>query len=290
METKNDSNLKNELKESLLINERNKNNTGKTKVIFTQDKNNIKNPEENVNSNSKINIKRKSVIFFITLIFTLYIILHCYFFYHMHDKNIIKTSKNKVRRLKVSTLEITLKLYYNESFINSSVLSSHFDRKLDTIYNNNYTMNTSLNNSNITDKDDIIKIIYDIEVNEIINLESLFLSSNIKGINISGKNFPSINSTRSMFEKAKYLSYVNFEGVDFSKVETMERMFFGCDNLLSINLSNLNMSNVKYTSEMFKSCSSLISVNFSNTKLNNLIQMDSMFYGCTRLSSLILFD
>ena len=122
------------------------------------------------------------------------------------------------------------------------------------------------------------------------SLNSMFLATNVKEINLSNFNTRGVTDMSNMFGSCYRLTSLDVSGFDTSKVTDMSNMFYGCYGLTSPDVSGFDTSKVTNMKSMFSNCSGLTSLDLSGRGWNtsSVTNMSSMFYGCLRLTFLDL--
>ena len=122
----------------------------------------------------------------------------------------------------------------------------------------------------------------------ITNMNSMFIGSSLKEINLSNFNTNNVNDMSYMFYRCTKLKELNLSNFNTTNVTNMSHMLEGCRSLIKLNLSNINTNNLTNMRMMFYECSSLKELNLSNFNTNNVNDMSLMFYECSSLKELNL--
>ena len=290
--------LKEELGEFLIC-DCDKNKTQEVKEVSISNKSKIPNPKEDSYKYTKIQnnniikkVKSNLICIFFLISFIIVLSSMVYIYSSSKTKNNNKTKKEK-RKLEHAILEFELKV---NDIGTQNILNNDFSDNPSQIIIINRTGDEKVlyedfneRSINITDKEDTIKLVYDLNNSDTLNCEKMFLGTDITEINIKEKNNARIESMVKMFESCQYLSSVNINNLNFSKIETMEEMFKDCKLLSSIDLSNVNMRYVKSTKKMFSGCTSLTLINFTKSQVYELETMEYMFENCESLTLVKIF-
>ena len=304
-----------ELQDFLICDKCNKNHSLKKEdvpiadIISTQNKKeNLKGNLSNIYEYDKIqrddyknknfNFCKKCLIFL--SIFLILSLINIYIYSSYYQKRNIRninnnTNKHKkgknINKRKLVQYGVEIFIKFNESK-KDYILNKNFNLEPNKIIikekNNDITIceNNCTNNLRINAENNIIELIFYLEeIKGTINFDSMFKGcNNIKEINISGINYPIVNSTFQMFMDCNSLSLFNFENISFTDLATMEEMFSNCNSLQYVDFSNQDLGNVISTKHMFENCCSLTSVSFSGADFKNLEIAESVFENCKLLN------
>ena len=262
------------------------------------------NKEENLKQiKSKINIDNLKSDFFLIKLFKIINVkkLLAIIKYNKKLQKRVNININKIKKYSelFSSIEIELKLAYNDKFINIY----EKDKKYYHIYN--------LEENGEVKK---IKIIIDYQIKSfrrlfysckciesivfkkfartnIFDMSKMFSKcTSLKVLNISKINTNNTTDMSCMFKGCSSLKELDLSNFNTNNVANMSWMFAGCGALKTLNVSSFNTSKVNEMYRMFKGCSSLKELDLSNFNIKNDINMVSMFEGCLSLKKLYLSD
>ena len=123
----------------------------------------------------------------------------------------------------------------------------------------------------------------------IINMAGMFFEcKSLKELNLANLETKNVFDMNSMFFGCQSLKNLDLSFFNTQKVVNMSRLFFGCKSLSRLNLKNFNTQNVMNMYGMFDGCRSLPYLDILHFNTQNVINMSRMFNGCSSLLKLNL--
>lgn len=207
---------------------------------------------------------------------------------------LVETEDVKLKKIKVSSLEVNYKCFDDRGFWDGSGLdtvnvtdmsnlfgsSSMYARRIDV---------SGWDTSNVTSMDNmfsgcilLIEVIgiSDWNTSNVTNMRSMFRSCRIlDNLNLSKWNIGSVTDISGMFSHNFDIKNVNISGWDTSNVTDMSSVFNGCTSLQQVDVSGLDTSNVTDFEYIFYQCTSLLQIDLSGWNAKNATHIDYFSNG-----------
>lgn len=115
---------------------------------------------------------------------------------------------------------------------------------------------------------------------------SFLLKDTVQYIDITGTDFSSVTTLKSIASNKKKLVEFIATGANFASCTSIQQAFAFDPELTTVDFSNVIFDECTSASDMFNGCAKLQTVNFSNVTMNKCTTTEQMFNNCYRLYSI----
>ena len=119
------------------------------------------------------------------------------------------------------------------------------------------------------------------------NMNRMFYSSDLDGIDTSHLNLRSLTNATEMFRDCTSLNSIDLGG--FKKapyLSNIQGLFYGCTRLTNISLTGINTSGVTRLDDLVRGCSKLTTIHLEECDFSKVTSVDSCFRDCPELTTI----